>query len=370
MRFSLVKVSLLSLSLFLFCLRVIPLSADTVLLKNGNQVRGIVVKEDQNKVVLQFDRDATVEFSRDEVEKIVYDSEKEKGSIRSEWERKAETPTEASIPSVESPPEPVAPAPLEVSHPILFAPRSTGKESEFLLPEGTWQARKTQHFIVYHQDPRQGKAIANRAEYHLEKIVDDLRMRKAHDATKKYTVVIVKEKSKWEEFLKKLGIQSELTGGFATGAMKREIFLHSSSIPYLQLAFPHELTHIIADEMANGRRFPLWFDEGFANYEGGIIGLDEALLAEALQKGKLIPLAELVQSKSYPSDVDRRKLFYTEAERIVEFLITQYGRRRFGEFTETLLATGDFEQAIRFAYGGKIGSLEELSRLWLKYLSE
>ena len=356
MIFSLKKSSLSSLALFL--LVVPPLSADTVVLKNGNQVRGIVVREDQEKVVLQFDKESTDEFSRSELEKVIYDSEEQKAALRAEWQKKTETPAQTTVQT--------AMPQQEIAVPSL----STGKESELLLSEGTWQVRKTQHFIVYHQDPIQGKAIANRAEYHLEKIVDDLRLKKTHDTTKKCTVVIVKEKSKWEEFLKKLGIQSELMGGFATGALKREIFLHSTSIPYLQLAFPHELTHIILDEMAKGRRFPLWFDEGFANYEGGIIGLDEALLADALQKGKLVPLQELVQSKSYPFDVDRRKIFYTEAERLVEFLITQYGRHRFGEFTEALLNTGDIEKAVHSAYVGKIGSLDELNRLWLKYLSE
>ena len=347
----------LSFSLFSFVFTT-PLSADTVILKNGNQIRGILVKEDDRKVVLQFDKEATVEFARGEVEKIICDPESAKAALRAEWQKKTE-PLQTTV-------QPETLLAASVSLP----PLSTGKESAFLLSEGKWQVRKTQHFIVYHQDPIQGKAIADRAEYHLEKIVDDLHIRRAHDATKKYTVVIVKEKSKWEEFLKKLGIQTELTGGFTTGAVKREIFLHSDALPELQFTFPHEFTHVMLGEMAKGRKIPLWFDEGFANYEGGVIGFDEAFLSGALAQGKWIPLPDLVQTKSYPPDIEKRKLFYSEAERLVEFLITQYGRRRFGEFTETLLNTGDIEKAIHSAYGGKIGGFDELNRLWLKYLSE
>lgn len=344
-----------------------PLSADTVILKNGNHVRGIVIKEDKRKVILKFDKEAKIQFSRREVTQIVYDSREERESLLAEWEKKSEPPQEvqAQTPTETSRTTPQTLPPLS---PIV-SPSPTTKESQLLLSEGTWQVRKTEHFIVYYQDPVEGKAVSDRAEYHLEKIVDDLRLRRTHDWRKKYTVCVVKEESEWKSFLVKLNITPELTGGFSTGP-KGEIFLHGTSVPYLQLAFPHELTHTLLSEIGGGKRFPLWFDEGFANYEGGIIGTDEGLLREAIQSGKHFPLSELVQSKSYPTDIEKKKLFYTESESLVEYLITQHGRRRFGEFIEELLKTDDFEQALRTAYGGKIGSLDELSRLWLRYVSE
>lgn len=335
------------------------LSADTVILKNGNRIDGIVTGEDEKKIVLQFEEEATVEFSRSEVEKILYSSEEEENTLRTTWGRVEAEPPPSVTASAEIP---------DIS--ISVAPPPSTPKGELLLSEGTWKTRKTQHFTVHSQEPSQGKAVANRAEYYLEKITDDLRIRKIHDTRKKYTVYVVKEESQWRRFLEKLGIQTELTGGFTTGAATGEIFLHAISIPYLQLAFPHELTHIILEELAQRRKIPLWFDEGFANYEGGIIGIDEELLMESLRDGKLISLKELVQAKAYPQDVENKKLFYTEAERFVEFLITQYGRRRFGEFTETLLKEGEFEAAFLSAYGGKVGTLEELEKLWLQYLSE
>ncbi len=343
-----------------FLITVTPLSADTVLLKNGNEVQGIVVEEDEEKVVLQFEKEATVQFSRSEIEKIVYDSEEVRTALRSEW-GKMSPPSQQPLPS--PPPSPQA---SQIIQPIT----SQTKEAQTLLAEGEWEVRKTQHFTIYYQNTLQGKAISNRAEYYLEKIVDDLRMRRSHDWRKKFTVYVVSDEAQWRRFLEGLGIQPELTGGFETGIERREIFLYSLSISYLQLAFPHELTHLLLDELARGKKFPLWFDEGFANYEGGIIGIDEDFLQEAIRIGREIPLKELITRTTYPTDPDQKKLFYTEAERLVEFFITQYGRRRFAEFTKQLLAAGDFEQAFQTVYGGKIGGLERLNELWLRYLSE
>ena len=373
----------------IFCLVIAsPLSADTVILKNKNRVEGIVTHEDEKKIVLQFEKEATVEFPRGEVEKVIYTSEAERGLLRSTWEKKIEMP---STPPAGTGPQPVAGTQTTASSPgapsasdatsfqttpplqevaLIPAPPTTTPKGALLLSEGTWKARKTQHFTVYFQEPNQGKAIANRTEYCLEKIVDDLRLRKRHDPREKYTVYVVKGESQWNQFLEKLGLQTELTGGFTTGSATREIFLHADSIPYLQLAFPHELTHIILEELAQGRKIPLWFDEGFANYEGGIIGIDEELLMEALRDGKLISLTELVQANAYPGTIEKKELFYTEAERFVEFLITQYGRRKFGEFTEALLKKGEFESAFFSAYSGKVGTLQELEKSWLQYLSE
>jgi len=331
--------------------------ADTVILKNGNHVRGIVTEEDEEKVILQFAEEATVQFSRNEVARIEYSSEAEQETLRVQWEKKAE-----ELPKVLT----LNPPPRERAISSL----SPTQEGELLLSRGTWKVRRSEHFTVYYQDATEGKAVANRAEYHLEKIIDDLGIRRTHDRRRKYTVYVVTEASEWKSFLEELGIQPELTGGFTTGIKTREIFLHARSVSYLHVAFPHELTHIIMDEMAQGKTIPLWFDEGFANYEGLVIGYDDDVLMTALQNNDLIPLKEFVQSRVYPAEVEKKRLFYTQGEKLVEYLITQHGRRRFSQFAEFLIESGNFEQAFLSLYGGKIGNIDALEREWLKYLSE
>jgi len=316
-----------------------------------------VVEENEEKVTLQFDQSATITFSRNEIEGVVYSSEEERKTLRAEWVQKPLTPPQTVLPQ----------GPLRSVGTVSITPT---RENQLLLSEGAWKVRKSQHFVIYYQDPAQGKAVSDRAEYLLEKIVDDLRVRKAYDWEKRYTVFVVADESQWIRFLERLGIQPELTGGFTTGARTKEVFLHSISIPYLQLAFPHELTHIFLDEMAKGKEIPLWFNEGFANYEGGIIGVDEEFLVEAVQKGEHLPLTDFVTRKTYPDNIPQKKLFYTESTKLVEYLLNQYGRRPFGEFTEILLKTGDFEQALHTVYSGKIGNLARFETLWLRYISE
>jgi len=243
-------------------------------------------------------------------------------------------------------------------------------ENRYLLSQVDWKVRTSRHFVIYYQDPEHGRAIAAIAEYYLEKIIDDLRARRVHDWRKKYSIFVLEDAALWKQFLLALGIEAELTGGFTSGAEKGEIFLFNISIAYMQLALPHELTHIILDELeTQGKKWPIWFDEGFANYEGAIIGMNEELLTEAMRTGNYIRLSQLVSATVYPNDVKMRELFYTQAEKLVEFLITQYGRHRFAEFARNL-QKDDFEKALLSAYGGKIGSVEMLEKMWIRYLTE
>lgn len=348
--------------------------ADTVILKNGNRIKGIVVEESDTHIVLQFDREATVTFSRLEVAELQLDSEEERKLLQTEWAGRTETLLNTlaaegpeAIPDILT--EAIAPKEAVASI-TVGVPSSATKELERLLSQGVWNSRKTRHFVIYYQDSSHGKAVAGRAEYSLEKIVDDLRIRRKHDWNQTYTVAVVADESQWRRFLEELGIQTELTGGFAAKGGRRQIFLYPNSIPYLEVAFPHELTHLVLDEVAGGKKIPLWFDEGCANYEGGIIGLDEDLLVASVYAGKHIPLQELVTLQGYPKDAERIRLFYTESEKLVEYLIGQFGRRRFGEFTESLLKTGDFEKAFLSVYGGKIGTVKELEQRWLQYIIE
>jgi len=337
-----------------------PLSADIITLKNGRTIKGIITEENQNGVTVQIDISAIVQFSKNEVERIERATPEEEEVIRTNWAWK-EKPKDSSKASSSEQTSALSP---QRAPRFSMAPT---KENQALLSEGTWRGRATPHFKIYYEDSSQGKAIAEIAEYSLEKVAGDLAVHRGNEKGK-FNVFLVKEDEEWLRFLQTLGIQPELTGGFTTGAKTREIFLHSDSIPYLKLAFPHELTHIFQEEIAKGRKIPYWYGEGFANYEGGIIGIEEELLTQSVRNGEAYSLLELVSTVGYPTDPKRKTLFYTQSEKVVEFLITQYGRRRFGNFSEALFETGDFEQAFRSVYSGKIGTIEKLEELWRRYI--
>ncbi|MFH1858308.1 MAG: peptidase MA family metallohydrolase [Candidatus Omnitrophota bacterium] len=358
-----------------------PLSADTLVLKNGSKVFGIISQESEKEVTLQFDKSSTVTLSKEDVASVSYGSEEEHKALRAEWEKLSPVPPEPERP-FEGAQEVLSGATSKILTPSVLAsslyrvpnspPLTPTKENQLLFSEikGKWKVRKSEHFVVYYQELEQGRAISDKAEYHLEKILDDLRIPKRQYWRKKFTVYVLKDPSEWKSFLQKLGVVTELTGGFTVGAKTREIFLCSDSIPYLKLAFPHELAHILLEDLAAGRKIPLWFNEGFANYEGGIIGISEELMLEAASKGFHIVPSKLVQYNLYPADIKDRIIFYTEAEKLVEYLITQHGRNKFAEFTKQLLETGDAEKAFQAAYGGKIGTFQNLDILFLKYLLE
>ena len=140
------------------------------------------------------------------------------------------------------------------------------------------------------------------------------------------------------------------------------------SLPYLSVTFPHELTHLIFAEFAKAEDIPLWLNEGLAIYESGLIGYADELLRDKVKAAEHIRLKELMQMERYPETKEEMQLFYAQSEKIVEFLITQHGRRKFSRFCELLISGRSFGRALDFVYGNKYYNEDEFKRAWIKYV--
>ena len=76
-------------TLITFCILLLfvkDLLADSIYLKNGNKVTGIVVRETEDSVEIKINIGAVVTFSRQDIDRIEKDTEDRRVKIEESWE--------------------------------------------------------------------------------------------------------------------------------------------------------------------------------------------------------------------------------------------------------------------------------------------
>ncbi|MBU4312178.1 MAG: hypothetical protein KJ706_05635 [Candidatus Omnitrophica bacterium] len=380
-----------------FLFSAVTLHADTVLLKNGNKVSGIITKESKDSVEIKINIGATVTFSKNDVERIEKDSDDEHARLEDTWEsEKAKREVEEITDDVfmeeqrekglvEYEGEWVLPEEKERLQAASIAGgfdkghserrfsvgKDKGRRSDFagkLVASGKWFVKDTEHFSIYYTDIAQAKIVSDKAEYYFEKIAYDLGYEDQIKWDKKCQVYIIESVDKWKRFLKEIGFNAELVGGFVPNYGEREMFLCVLSDAYLALTFPHELTHLIFRDIAGKSTIPLWLNEGLANYEASVTSVSNEILIKYIKRGSHILLGDLLRMANYPEGKKMRELFYAQSEKMVEFLVTQYGRKKFRKFCDLILKDKSFKDSLFIAYKGDFEDLEDFNIKLVEYI--
>ena len=371
--------------------------SDTLYLKNGNKISGIITNENEDSVEVEINIGARITFSREDIEKIEKENDIEDSKIKDAWklekaEREAHKDREDSFVKeqkkkglVEYRGKWITPEEKEKSQAAgiakgidkgrgekkFFLSKDKKERSSFakiLLERGNWFVKETENFSIYYRDLAQSKIVSDKAEYYFEKIVYDFGYEDEIKWKKKCQVYIVENIDRWRVFLKEIGFDANLVGGFVPNYGEREMFLCVLSDAYLVVTFPHELTHLIFREIAKGSTIPLWLNEGLANYEASVTSISNELLVKRIRQGRHILLGDLLRMSGYPEGKETRELFYAQSEKLVEFLITQYGRKKFRKFCDLILKDNSFKKSLFSAYKGDFESLEDFNIRLVEYV--
>lgn len=378
-------------------LSISSLYGDTIYLKNENKVSGIILKENHEDIEIKVNIGAVVNFSKDEIVRIERGSDIEHARMEVLWEeekaRREARKKEEEVFREEQEKKGfvkyrgkwIMPEERERLQAALITrgidkrydrkafsyKRHKGKKSSFagkLLGKGNWFIRESEHFSIFYTELSQAKIISDRAEYYFEKITYDLGVEDRLKWNRKCQVYIVENVNKWEDFLKGIGFSADLVGGFVPDYDEREMFLCAVSEGYLALTFPHELTHLIFREIAGSSTIPLWLSEGLGNYEAGMAGMPNELLTDYIKKGRHIVLGDLIRMTSYPTGKEAMVLFYAQSEKLVEFLIAQYGRKKFRKFCELIFEDRSFKDSLSIAYKRDFKHIEDFNIKLLQYI--
>ena len=371
--------------------------ADIVYLKNGNRLRGIISKETDKSVELKINLGAKVTFSKDDVKSIDRETKEQHAKLEEEWglnSNKAEVKgiskdvfeeeqlKKGLVKYKDRWVTPDEKEKLQAAGLARDADKGMGERrvslkedgvvrsntAKKLLSKGNWFLRESEHFSVFYRDLNQAKIVGDKAEYYFEKIVYDLGYEKDLKWDKKCQVFIVETADKWKDFLKSIGFNADLIGGFVPNYGEREMFLCAISEGYLAVTFPHELTHLIFKDLAGKSNIPLWLNEGLANYEASVTSVSNELLTKSIKQGTHILLGDLLRMTNYPQGKDARELFYAQSEKMVEFLITQYGREKFRKFCDFVFKNKSFKEAVFSVYSKDFKDLEDFNIKLVEYI--
>jgi hypothetical protein len=118
-------------------------------------------------------------------------------------------------------------------------------------------------------------------------------------------------------------------------------------------AVPHELTHWIVGQVTfndYGAGLPTWLDEGLATYGEGQLNQNYALaLTNAIDNGQLISVRSL--SGPFSAVAAQAYISYGEANSIVTFMITKYGKDKMVQLLHVFQQGAGYDDALKQVYG-------------------
>ena len=227
---------------------------------------------------------------------------------------------------------------------------------EYKDPTFQWKSIERDGFVVlYHDRPfERVDEVAGDVAERLAEVKDLLGL----ETSKPQKAVIFngsREASRSFPVISDRARQDGLYAGFAYGDYDLFVLVGLSLSGMV-----HEMTHLLIDEAIDSpfAVLPSWLNEGLAMYFEPGSGRRDSTVLRAAERNELLPLRSMGSVPGRPSDV---RLFYAQAQSIVDYMMESYGPERMGTMLEAINEGNRVDQAIRVAYGT---SMDDLEREW------
>jgi hypothetical protein len=264
-----------------------------------------------------------------------------------------------------------------------------------------WLELKGEHFIVFTPGPENfknsslAKETLEKAEKYYKSIAFDLDSASSGNFwtwDNRIKIYLYPQK---ELYLKATG-QPDWSEGMADKKTK-EIASFIGSRKFLESVLPHEITHLIFENMLGGENtVPRWLDEGVAQWEEDLTTQHDfqKKARDLFQNDSLLSLKDIFRINIKYFNKEDKKIFfrtvhtqddhlgllvlssnnlidsyYIESASIVGFLKGSYGTEHFLQFCHELQNGKTFEESLILAYPEYIKTVEELEDKWRAYLA-
>ncbi|MBI2844515.1 MAG: hypothetical protein HYX78_14055 [Armatimonadetes bacterium] len=223
-------------------------------------------------------------------------------------------------------------------------------------------ATRTEHFLIRHDPEMKSTAqvIGQACEGWLAEIGDKLGLEEPPGSL--IPVFLYRNQGEF-----KRGTDTESRGevlGLASSRGYIELDVSGIFAPAEQVA-GHEIVHIVIFRILgpNRSKLPLWMNEGMAKHlTNDFDAVDRTVLADAITKGRLIPLSSL--EHSFPTG-DAETLAYAEATSAVRYFVDSHGEAALGRLLHAIAHSGSFDAAMREVTGA---SADRFAARWLRHL--
>lgn len=263
-----------------------------------------------------------------------------------------------------------------------------GQNGQEAIKARTWKHAESDHFVVHYTDLASVKPVIDYIENAYCVVVQLLQVEEARGAAKSHVFVFPDQPS-WGAWLGKHHLPPVVAGY----AYKTELLFGASDDKdeYIK-TICHEATHAIFARYYPGRRLPLWFNEGVAEYaaaraialkrgtkidkfiETGAVDRDlKSLFARTTYQDAPKPAAPpppgatraitAVDPAAQLAELARVRTFYRTSERCIMALNEHVDSANFPKFVNLLAAGNPTDVALRVAYGNACATPEALAKL-------
>ena len=221
-----------------------------------------------------------------------------------------------------------------------------------------WKHAETENFILHYRRMTEAQKVAREVEYNLWHVATVLGATKERYARKSH-VFVFEDEEEWKKFKGLLGNAGlAWAASFAVGD---ELFLNvrgGGGAGFDSQTLAHETTHAVVARLFPRKRWPLWLNEGFAEYMGGASvaarkGQSGKRYQRVLEKAEL-PLAALESMTEYPGDEATVARLYETSEKFVRFLMSELPKDRIVKFIDAVLDGRGMQPAVLEVYGDKV----------------
>jgi hypothetical protein len=233
-----------------------------------------------------------------------------------------------------------------------------GSEALAMNPRG-WYHGETENFIIHYRNFSDALQIAREIEFDLWYVAKTLGAGKDQYARKSHVYVFQDDKE-WQAFVKQAHHQEAWAHSFA---VHDELFLnvHGTGQGFESHTLAHETTHAVVARIYGNRRWPLWLNEGFADYMADTCGAVRRGLQPGANPRNLpsatMTLTELIGVSRYPEDPVDVTPVYDTGTKFVRYLFTKYPAGLFPRFVDRLLAGAPAPLALVEVYGDEFRDL-------------
>jgi len=246
-----------------------------------------------------------------------------------------------------------------------FSP--AGEKALALRPQ-QWRHGETENFIIHYRSLSDALQIAREIEFDLWYVAQTLGAAPERYSRKSHVYVFQDEKE-WQRFLAEtktpLWVHS-----FAVGD---ELFLDvrvQGGFDSHTLA--HETTHAIIARFYGNRRWPLWLNEGFAEYMGDASVAARHWRSPLSNQRKLkfaeMTVAELTATTQYPEEPLEVARLYATGAKFVRYLFNKYPREFFPKFVDRVLGGEAPAAALIEIYGNEFSDMAEFERRFSRFI--
>lgn len=230
-----------------------------------------------------------------------------------------------------------------------------------------WRIIQSDHFDIYYYDSR-NYYLAEFTAYSLEAAYIQLSQDFRHEINDRIKVIIYDSHSAFSQTnVIPLPVNAQGIGGATEMFKNRIIMPFMADYGDYRRVLQHELVHAMINDMyyggninmllsEGGRLFPLWFEEGLAEYTA--LGWDtntDMFIRDSVINTYLPPIQFLGGYFAYRG-----------GQSVWDYIVQQYGREKIGEIMQRTKTNRNFELSMRQSLGLTIEELSERWHDWLK----